>query len=270
VSPRWRDEVDLYLAPRRVALTRRARGRRAAVVATAEVTVPEAQAGDVGPALARLAEVLAEPAWQDAAVRAVVADHPWLRYGVVPWPTARLDAAGRLEHARFVLGDACGEPLADWTLLLADAPPGQPAVACAMPPALRPGLEAVLAPARLALVSLQPRLVVAFNAWRHRLPVGDAWFVSAEDGALAAVHLRGGAWSQVHLARLSSDWVVDLERLRAFARLTRSHGAPGQLFVDAPAWMRRADAGAGIEWLDDGTGDGAQAHELALLRRVGT
>jgi hypothetical protein len=110
-------------------------------------------------------------------------------------------------------------------------------------------------------------MIVAFNAWRHRLPADDAWFVSVDDGSLSAVHLSDGAWDRVHTARLSPGWSVELERLQAFGRLTRGDGAPGRMFVDAPAWMRRgAAASAGFEWLEGD--DGGQAHELALLRRA--
>ncbi len=270
MSPLWRDEVAIYLAPRKLALVRRARGVRPRIVAATELAVLAGTAGDTGPVLARLAEVLAESTWHGGAARAVVADHPWARYGVVPWPAARLDAAGRLTHARCVLGDAYGEAVADWAVTLADTPPGRAYVACAMPAALRSALEDTLAPARLTLVSLQPRLIVAFNAWRHRLPADDAWFVTVDDGSLSAAHLSGGAWDRVHMARLGADWGVELERLQAFGRLTRSGGAPGRMFVDAPGWMRRAaPAGDGIEWLEEPGGDGgAQAHELALLQRM--
>ena len=167
-----------------------------------------------------------------------------------------------------MLGDTYGEAVADWAVTLADTPPGRSYVACAMPTALRSALEDTLAPARLALVSLQPQLIVAFNAWRHRLPADDTWFVCVDDGALSAVHLRDGAWDRVHMARLSQDWGVELERLQAFARLTRAAGALGRMFVDAPAWMRRgAAARAGIEWLGEDDGDGSQAREHALLQR---
>jgi hypothetical protein len=265
VSPLWRDEVAIYLAPRKIALVRRARGPRPRVVAATELAVPAGASGDIGPVLARLSEVLTEPTWQGAAARAMVAD-PWARYGIVPW-AARLDAAGRLTQARYVLGDTYGEAVADWAVTLADTPPGRSAVACAMPATLRGALEDALAPARLTLLSLQPRLVVAFNAWRHRLPPDDTWFVSVGDGSLSAVHLSDGAWDRVHMARLSPDWGLELERLQAFARLTRAAGALGRMFVDAPEWMRRgAAAGTGIEWLEEG--DGAQAHELALLQRM--
>ena len=269
MSPRWRDEVAIFVGPRQLALVRRARGLRRRVVATAEIAIPAGAAGDLDAVCGRLAAALAEPVWQGGTARVVVADHPWARYAVVPWPATRLDAAGRLAQARFALGDAHGEAVADWAVTLADTPPGQATVACAMPAALRGALEDTLAPARLALVSLQPQLIVAFNAWRRHLPAGDAWFVSVDDGSLSAVHLSDGGWDRVHMARLSPDWGAELERLQAFARLTRAAGAPGRMFVDAPAWMRRgAAASAGIEWLEGSAGDGDQAHELALLGRM--
>jgi hypothetical protein len=265
VSPLWRDEIAIYLAPRKLALVRHARGVKPRVVATTELSVLTATPGDIGQVFARLADVLTERTWQGAAARVVVAD-AWARYGIVPWPSHRLDASGRLAHARFLLGDTYGDAVADWAVTLGDTPPGRSYVACAMPATLRGALEDTLAPARLALASLQPRLIVTFNAWRHRLPADDSWFVSMDEGSLSAVHLSHGAWDRVHMARLSPSWAVELERLRAFGRLTQAAGMPGRMFVDAPASMRRAAAPTdGIEWLEDGNGE--QAHELAVLQR---
>jgi hypothetical protein len=269
VSPLWRDEVAIYLAPRKLVLVRRSRGLRPRVVAATEVAVSAGAVGDMGPVFARLADVLTDPTWHGAAARVVVADHAWARYGIVPWPGTGLDAAGRLTHARYLLGDTLGEAVADWDVTLADTPPGQAYVACAMAGALRGALDDTLAPARLALVSLQPQLIVAFNAWRHRLPADDSWFVSVDDGSLSAVHLSDGAWDRVHMARLSQDWSLALERLQTFGRLTRAAGGLGRMFVDAPPWMRRGGAAnEGIVWLEEGAGDEAQAHELALLQRM--
>jgi hypothetical protein len=267
VSPLWRDEVAICLAPRKLALVRRARGLRPRVVAATELAGPAGMTGDVGPVLARLAEVLAEPTWHNAAARVVVADHPWARYGIIPWPAARLDAAGRLAHARCVLGDTHGEAVSLWAVTLGDTPPGHFYVACAMPSKVQSALEETLAPARLALVSLQPQLIVAYNAWRHRLPADDAWFVRVDDGSLSAVHISNGTWDRVHMARLSPDWSVELERLQAFGRFTRAAGTAGRMFVDAPPWMRRGlAASGGIEWLEEG--DGSESPELALLQRM--
>ncbi len=266
MSPPWRDEIAIYLAPRKLALVRRARWPRPRVVAAAELTVLAGPGDDVGPVLSCLADVLAEPAWQGAAARVVVADHPWARYAVVPPPPAGLDAAGRLAHARYVLADRYGDAVAGWAVTLADTPPGRPYVACAMPAGIRGAVEDALAAAGLRLGSLRPQLVVAFNGWRRRLPAEDAWFVSVDDGALSAVHLSDGAWDRVHMARLSPDLSVELERLQALGRVTRAAGAPDRMYVDAPAWMRRgAAASAGVEWLDE---DGDRTHARALLERM--
>jgi hypothetical protein len=269
VSPLWRDEIAIYLSPRKLALVRRARGVRPRVVAATELAVPSGPFIDVHRVFGRLADVLMDPMWHGAVARAVVSDHPWVRYGVVPWPATPLDAEGRLAHARYALDDAHGRAVTDWEVTLADTPPGRSYVACAMPAALRIGLEDTLAPARLSLLSLQPQLIVSFNAWRRRLPADDAWFVTIDDGALAAVHLSGGTWDRVHTARLSQEWTVELERLQAFGRMTHAAGATSRMFVDAPSWMRRAaPAQPGLEWLEEDVADGSQTHELALLQRM--
>lgn len=266
MSPLWRDEVAIFVAPRKIALARRTRGLKPRIGSATEIAVPD-HLGDFGPMLSHLAGVLAEPTWQDAAARVIVADS-WARYGIVPWPNLRLDAEGRLSHARYVLTENYGDTVSDWNVALADTPPGHAYVASAMPASLTSGLQETLAGARLKLVSLQPQLIVAFNAWRPQLPADDAWFVSLDEGSLAAVHLSQGTWDRVHMARLSRDWVVELERLRAFSRLSRS-AAPCRMLVDAPAWMRSPQCGRGdFEWLEASGSSGEACHELALLQRV--
>jgi len=266
VSPLWRDEVAILVAPHKIALARRIRGVKPLVGSATELSVP-GQFGDFRPTLSRLAEVLAEPIWQEASARIVVAD-PWARYGIVPWPNLRLDTAGRISHARYVLAENYGDVVNEWNVALEDAPPGRSYVACAMPAQLREGLEEILAGARLKLQSLQPQLIVAFNAWRQRLPPDDAWFVSLDDGSLAAVHLSQGAWDRVHMTRLSQDWSIELERLRTFGRLSRTSGDGVRMLVDAPAWMRAMHKGGeDFEWLR-AEGDDGPSHELALLQRV--
>jgi len=268
VSPLWRDEIAIYLAPRKIALARRERGLRPRVSAATEVAVPEGRIGDTAPAFSRLAEVLAEPTWQNAMARIVIAD-PWVRFGLVPAPMQRLDSEGRRAHARYVLADTYGEALKDWNIVIQDGPPDLAAVVCAMPGDLKPALEAVLAPAQLTMVSLQPQLVVAFNAWRDRLPRTESWFVSLEDGWLSAVHVANGAWDRVHMARLSGDWTVELERLQAFGRLTRAAEGGGRMFVSAPVWMRERgqSLGAELEWLESASPEGGPAQELVELMR---
>jgi hypothetical protein len=261
VSLPWRDEVAVHLGPRSVAVARRGR------VATAEVPAGAAP-GDVGPAVECLARLAAAEGARAGAARVVVADH-WARYAVVPWSGARLDAAGRLRLARYLLADTYGEEVAGWAVALDDGPPGRPILACALPQALRGTLEEALSPARLRLASLRPQLVAAFNAWRRRLPADDAWFATVDEGSLAAVHLSRGGWDRVHVARTSPDWVVELERLQALGQVTQGSGRPGRVFVEAPAALRRgAPAGAGLEWLEEEAALDEGTRARAMLRRA--
>ncbi|MBS0419504.1 MAG: hypothetical protein JSR66_17470 [Proteobacteria bacterium] len=264
--PLWRDEVVIYIAPRRVALARRARGLRPRTVSETEIAV-NGQYSDFGPTLTRLEDALTEPAWRNAAARVIVADS-WVRYSIVPWPTERLPADGRMSYARFVMGESYGDCVSDWHLSLSDTPPGQAYVACAMPLPLRTRLQDALTGAGLTLTSLQPQLVVAFNAWRRHLPADDAWFVSLDDSSLAAIHLSNGEWDRVHTARVCEDWTVELDRLQAFGRLQARGNNPVPMLVDAPSWMRHVHSQSTqtVLWLDPGSNTQIP-HELALLRR---
>jgi len=268
VLPLWRDEVVAYIAPHRVALARISKGLRPRVSATVEATIDGAQTGNPQAAFARLAELIADSQWQNANARVVLAD-AWVRYGIVPAPAVALDADGRLSHARYVLSDQFGDTLSDWTITLTDVPPGRPYLVCATPTPLRTELEDVLAAAQLTLFSLQPQLVVSFNAWRDRLPSAEAWFVSVDTGTLAAVQVVNGDWRRVHTVRLSSDWTVELQRLRAFGRYTETNIGSAPLFIDAPISMRADGRRAlpELEWLEpDGSQEGMPM--LNLLRRV--
>lgn len=265
MSPLWRDEIAIYLAPRKLALARRLRGIKPRLGACTELTLPEGGNG-FGPALARLAEVLRESIWQNADARIIVAD-AWARFGIVPAQTANLVADARAAHARYVLTDAFGAVISDWHMAIEDAFPGRTSVTCAMPAALKSDLEMTLDSARLRLVSLQPQLVVAFNAWRSRLPPDNCWFVVLEEGWLSAVHLAQGAWDRAHAARLSKDSIVELERMQAFGRLTETGGVGARMFVEAPPWMRERfkRTGSDLEWLESGSADSGPTHEIGLL-----
>ncbi len=269
----WRDEVSIYLAPRRIALARRARGLAPRVVASVELPIPDGSIQDCAAALAGLRELCGLPAWQNADARVVVADS-WARYTIVPSQGTRLDATGRRAHARYMLADVFGEALADWDIALEEAPPDHDVLACAMFAPLRPALMTILTGARLRLRSLQPQLVVAYNAWRRRIPPNDSWFVTLEEGWLAAVHLTQGAWDRVHSARLSNNAAVDLERLRAFGRLTRDADGAARMLVEAPSWLREQSmrlrvlprtVDSDFEWLEAATSHSGAAHELELL-----
>jgi len=252
VSRLWPDELGVYLAAHRLCLVRAKRGLKAAVVARHERAVEAADPGAWTSALSALDSVLSQSGWRGARVHMVFADQ-WARYAVIPWAQALTSRAERLELARQSLATIYGDVVSDWEVLLSDAAPPASCVACAAPAQLLAAVRATCARHTVKLASLQPQLIAAYDSWRHRLPNSNAWFVTLEQGTLAAVRIAQHGWDRVHTLRIDSDWPRELRRLQTFGRIASSHPEEGHVYVDAlRTWREIAGpAGRDLFWLED-------------------
>lgn len=268
MSPLWRDEVGVYLAPRRACLVRLRRGIRPTLTAEVNHAEPEAALGWEG-ALTLLERHMNEGTWSDARIRVVLADQ-WVRYAVVPWSDALSSNGERLSHARELMSGVFGSEMSDWTVSLSEAPPGSSRLASAVPTALLQALRDSAYRHRQKLVSVQPQLIAAYNTWRHLLP-GDtaAWFVTVEEGSLAALRMCGEGIDRVHAVRIGLDWGRELRRLQTFGRLASASPSDGRVYVDLPAALRslRPEGSADLEWLDEQNSPLTTIHQLENLRR---
>lgn len=267
MSPLWRDEVGIFLGPRGAALTRLQRGLHPRSLAGKNLSVADARSNDWSPTLAALGNELQNPSWRQANARVVLADL-WVRYAIAPWSQELVDDDERLAHGRLILQQVYGDEMHDWTVRLAETVSRRAQLVCAIPSQLKSDLERLLEPAGLRLLSLQPNLVVAFNRWRSRLSSAGGWFVTIDDGSLAAVRLEGDNWEEVHCVRVGNDWSADLNRLQTFGRLACGPMSEGcRVLVDAPPWLRRVVSArsAGLEWLESG---GIGAGTLEALAQV--
>ncbi len=262
----WRDEVGVYLSPRRIVLVRMQRGLRPRCVLEACFPVESASLTQWRPALEALHQRLADSEWTGAGLRIAVADH-WVRQSVVP-AVAGLDRTHeRQVYARHWLAQTYGELGDDWQVALGESLPSRPFVASALPTALVAGLAELAAATGVPLLSVQPQLVVAYNRWRSRLP-DSGWLVTLDEGCLAAAQLAPHGWERVHTVRIGADWSAELRRLRAFGRLTA--GASTQrVFVDAPRWLRAVALPVqedGLEWLEDERPHRSALHNVVRAR----
>jgi hypothetical protein len=274
VSPLWRDEVGAYLSPHRLCLVRMKRGTKPRMVAEHEQRLEGAKTDSWAAPLEALAAVLAQPTWAGARTRVVLADH-WARYAIVPWAAELSSAQERLAHGRQVLSSLYGEAVTGWDVRISDAPPQASRVICAVAGELIEGVRTACAAAGGVLFSLQPQLVAAYEAWRPVLPSSNAWFVSVEQGSLAAARLGRHGWDRVHSVRIGADWLRELRRLQTFGRLASNSPDEGQVYVDAPhAWREVAGgvgAGAesgGLQWLEEPQGPLTTLQRLSRARRL--
>ncbi len=274
MSPLWRDEVGAYLAPHRLCLVRMKRGARPTTAAEHELRFEGARTESWAAALEAFASVLGQPPWAGTHTRVVIADH-WARYAIVPWVASLSSAPERLAHGRQLLTSLYGEAVAGWELCISDAPPRASRVICAVPGELIEGVRAACAAQGGTLLSLQPQLVAAYEAWRPSLPQANAWFVSVEQGSLAAARLGRYGWERVHGVRIGSDWMRELKRLQTFGRLASNSPEEGQVYVDAPhAWRQvaagtaNAGQGSGLQWLEEPSGPMTTLQRLGRTRRL--
>jgi L-alanine-DL-glutamate epimerase-like enolase superfamily enzyme len=123
---------------------------------------------------------------------------------------------------------------------------------------------------------LQPQLIAAYETWRPSLPPSNAWFVSVEQGSMAAARLGRNGWDRVHVVRIGAEWLRELRRLQTFSRLASHNPQEGRVYVDAPhAWREVAagtaaaasDAGA-LEWLEEPPGPLTTLQRLGRARRM--
>ncbi|MEA3135566.1 MAG: hypothetical protein QOG17_3412 [Gammaproteobacteria bacterium] len=268
MSPLWRDEVGIYLAQRRVCLVRIRRGMRPTLAAELDKTDALAAPG-WDAALTLLERQMTEPTWSDARTRVVIADQ-WVRYTVVPWSDALSSPGERMAHARELMAGVFGAEMSDWTVSLSEAPPGSSRLASAMPTALLQALRESAERHGQKLASVQPQLIAAYNTWRHMLPSGDAaWFVTVEEGSLAALRMNGDGIDRVHAVRIGLDWARELKRLQTFGRLASASPADGRVYVDLPVGLRalRPEISTDLEWLVEPNPPLTTLHQLEHLRR---
>ncbi len=259
MSPLWRDEVGVYLSPQHVVLNRMQRGVRPQCVATECLGVEGGSFTNWAPAIATLQAAFQRATWEAAHVRLVIAN-AWTRYLLVPRESGLQDEREREALARLLMAQTFGDAGDDWKLSLAADAVGHAQLACAIPSTLLDSIHGSVANTGHKIVSLQPQLVVAFNYWRDSLPADCSWFVSLDEGSLAAARLTSNGWDQVRCVRIGSDWPAELRRLQTFARLASSGSAGGRVFVDAPLGLRvfLPDQAEGLVMLDhaDRQGDG--------------
>lgn len=251
MSPLWRDELRLNIAPGEIRVSRWSRGVRPLCVG--ELVQGVVSSGlQCLPALTAIRELFSDARWHAPHARVVVSNL-WARYAIVPWAAEVVTAEERASHARICLAATYGPLDESWTVSLSEAEPGKPRIACALPEGLVDGIKDSCAAHGTRVISLQPLLIASYNEWCHRLPDEGGWFVCVEDGALAAARLGSREWDRVYSARIGQDWSVELLRLKTFARMASSSGESGRVFVHGPPRLRSlagVDA-SGLEWLGD-------------------
>jgi hypothetical protein len=140
----------------------------------------------------------------------VVLSNHFVRYAVLPAQDGALTPEEELALARFHLTKIHGDRVKGWEVRVCDR------LACAIDAALLEGIKnAFPSKGKPRLISVQPRLMAAYNAARRRIPREGAWLVLAERGRTCLARVAAKGWASVHNGReVDADELLERERSR--------------------------------------------------------
>jgi hypothetical protein len=197
-----RERLRIGIAPRRVDLARRSLWGRS-WQDLGQGCEPEPGAAAWSGALRTLDSLLAQAQVRRQAAT-VVLSNQWMRSVVLPWH-AHITARTEIEAlARARLVQRHGTPAEGWVLRTALGGWGEPHVVCAIEPALLEQLREAMSRHGVALGSLQPLWVSAFNALRSRLRSASVLVVVEDDGVCMALAGARG-WLDVSWRRTAGN-----------------------------------------------------------------
>ncbi len=141
----------------------------------------------------------------------VVLSNHFVRYAVLPEQDGAATQEEELALARFHLAKIHGERVRGWEVRVSER------LACAIDAALLEGIKkAFPGGGKAKLVSVQPRLMAAYNGARRRIPREGAWLVLAERGRTCLARVAARGWASVHNGReADADELLERERSRA-------------------------------------------------------
>jgi hypothetical protein len=141
----------------------------------------------------------------------VVLSNHFVRYAVLPERDGAASSEEELALARFHLTKIHGERVKGWEVRVSER------LACAIDAELLEGIKDCFSKTKKPrLVSVQPRLMTAYNAARGRIPREGAWLVLAERDRTCLARIATKGWASVHNGReVDVDELLERERSRA-------------------------------------------------------
>ena len=215
MSRMWRDRLRIGLCPDRLILAAWRRGLRPAPGRMDVVPLEGgADAGGWQRAVEALGPALASVAARPCDVTVVLSNH-FVRYALLPWNAALKTGAEWHALARHQFESVHGQA-AGWDLKVAPTGARGARIACAVETSQHESLEQKVGGTGvkgLALASVQPYLMAAFNRIRSRIGREPCWLLIVEPGCMAMALLESGSWRALRSRRIDAGWRTALAGL---------------------------------------------------------
>jgi len=212
VSPLWRDELRVVLAPEQLVLLRLGwaltkRGLTPRVDMKTVIDCAPSAGGEASweAAIKTLETEVPRSLARKTAAQVILSNH-FMRYTLVPWSDTLSNAAEEQAYARHCFRQLYGTDVEQWEVRLSPGRTGLPQLASAVDKRLLAALRDVFERNGVVLNSIQPRLMAAYNNRYSALKNSSAWLALVEPGCLCLALLQHGCWLKVRTMRIGSDW----------------------------------------------------------------
>ncbi len=247
MSPLWRDELRVVLAPEQVVLvrlgwtlTRRGPTRRVEAKTVADCASSAGGEASWDAAIKTLEAELPRLLARKTVAKVILSNH-FMRYTLMPWSETLSDAVEEEAYARHCFRQLYGAAAEQWELRLSPERAGLPQLASAVDTRLLAALRGVFERNGVVLESMQPRLMAAYNNCRPSLKKRSAWFALYEPGCLCLALLQHGRWVSVRTMRIGGDWRDTLSLvLEREAYLSEPGASTKSVFLWAPELKKSA------------------------------
>ncbi len=216
---RLRDEHRIVVHPERVVLarmkrelTRRGLKRHVETIHDWPCTPVSGEDLPWAGALGALEAALSESSSTGLDASVVLSNH-FMRYALVPWSDAINDAREEMAYALHSFSELYGRDSGQWELRISPGRGCAAQMASAVDARLLGSLRELLGRHGVKLKSIQPHLMLAYNACHTALRGRTTWLALVEHGNLCLALLKKGHWSWVRSMRIGSRWQDDLTRL---------------------------------------------------------
>lgn len=201
----WRDRYSVALCPDRLLALRFRKGlRTVADFKAAESFTPPASGPPWKAAVDAVARFVEAPSAPRGDIGIVLSNH-FVRYLLVPWSAHITSTAEFRNYVVAAFAHVYGEMYSEWQIAVSGERAGSPRLAAAADRALLQAIREAVGAARLRLVSVQPYLMAAYNAFGRRRRETDFVFVVLEAKRLWLLAAQGGTWRHVSAAAAPDD-----------------------------------------------------------------
>ncbi|MCG7756666.1 MAG: hypothetical protein LZF63_08420 [Nitrosomonas sp.] len=233
MSPLWRDQIQVFLAPGRIDLVRSTRGFKPVQAAKVTVWCEPAQDAPVWQtALQQLEKHLMDAA---GAQLSVTLSNHFVRY-VALLPQAEIATPEEVSsYAAFRMREVYAERVNSWALSVSEWTPLSGAVCAAIPRDLMVQLEEMAARCRCTLKEIEPYFASVYDRWQKLLDGNKTYFAVIEAGRICLAVLINGSWHSIRNQRILHNVAAELlAALDQEAILTGSKEAVERVHVFAP------------------------------------